>query len=502
MSGLYDAATNEVRGPRVMTMFERMLASDGALAVGMQLKDPEVVAPAKPGTTAAVMESYEESRGGFTAEFLVSGEHKRNVPVKATGFLDGNEPVMTRVEAGLSQHRMLFDGSYVHLNDVAYGADVVDGVARPGTLTRDDGRDVSGTLMAAAGSFVVVEDDATVRPIIDVTREQASRLHAAITQASDSDSIARFSGRQRGLGEDGPMIIDAIGDLSSIHRDDMAMHDLHGVRELVRSYGIQAVGEKRFGTEYDEAFAYTGLADRARAAMAERGAVFPPLDRSDPIDLDGLSTTILVGDENPYRISLELGPDGSNAFSGILMHGVVRDGDSPESPVSHLVDVRVDRSGEVVVDQSRPRVAAYLATEAGRLYAVERETLETSEVVGGIDGADLRGIKQSVVALGGTAMASAPMVGVPGEGPVRMGVTEISPLPFDGRGDVLGMVHSLVEDFRAQEAGERGGIMSQAAAVTVERGSEEAAATAKGPEKGPSSWLDRLRSTVAGIGRD
>lgn len=496
-NGISDERT---RGRQVESMINAMLTSDRSFAMGMQAADPLSESSKPPGRVTARMDSYEEHRGGFEAVMDVSGDLRQGVFARVTGFLDGDEPVPTKAEAVHAETREMGDGSTFHVAQNTYSTDIVDGRATAGSYSREDGSELQGHLIASTGSFVLIDWSNRGRTIVDPTPEQAAVLHSLIVDADENDKVPLVTVRQHGVDHDGPLRIDGIGASEMVDRDVVAFDMSEASYHVTSRHREEMMSGERGERMFEEA-RRPDLVDAAHAEIAARGGV-PDKDIAGPtIQDNGLRTSLVFEGDRPYVAEFALGADGRNAFQGIRVKAHRSEGEGPESAASHSIDVSVAPDGTVSAKESRRTEEVYLATEAGRLYAIDRYKETASEVVGGLDGADLRAMKAAVVAKEGMAQADVTMSGVVGEGPVRIGSPEIRRIDEYAMEHEQYAIPAIVKDYRDSEAALRGGIMSQAASVSQERGADESRATAKGPEQSVG-WMSRIRSALGVGGRD
>lgn len=430
----------------------------------------------------------------------VSGDLRHGVFARVTGFLDGDEPVPTRAEAVHAETGELRDGTTFHAAQNTYSTDIVDGRAVAGSYQREDGSELQGHLMASSGSFVLVDWIQRARPIVDPTPEQAAALHSLMVEANENDKVPLVTLRQRGVDGEGPLRIERIGASEMIDRD-IVMYDMdEAFYHVSRTHREEMISGERGADMFEEA-RRLDLVDAAYAEIAARGGV-PNGGVAGPMIQDhGLRMSLVFEGEKPYVAEFALGPDGRNAFQGIRVKAERSEGEGPDAQASHSMDVFVSRDGKVSTRESRRTAEIYLATEAGRLYAIDRYKETASEVVGGLDGADMRAMKAAVVAKEGMAQADVTISGVIGEGPVRIGSPEIRGIDDYAMEHEQHAIPAIVKDYRANEAAMRGGIMSQAASVSAEHDAGEARSTAKGPEQSVG-WMSRIRSALGVGGRD
>lgn len=494
------------RSQAVRAEVNRMLEEDPSFARGMMAhggasQDVEV-----PSRLHVVMDrGYDENRGSFTGDMTLYGDDGLRRDVRVRGFLDGDEAVIAEVRSTRKVTQVADDGRDVHVADDVYLATIRDGRKVEDAVTYVTDATVRGHLLAAGGGFVLVDAMENVRPIAVSSPEMAAQLREAVLDSADLGGIAKLEGMQSNLNLEGRIDLASISSTRTDYVEDRTSYRMSIVEEAVRSYRT-AEAERHFEALGGESIARPDLAAKALEAVDARKGVVAPVDEPVGVPVrdgafsikdDGLDVTVRVHGENPYDLKFGIDDEGSHFFHRLSMKATVLEGANTEVPLLRDVDVRVYRDGSVGVKDDLPSRSVYLATEGGRLYAVDGSVRDVSEVVGGVDGFDVRELKRKVAGMDGVADAYAPVIGAIGEGPVRIGpVSSLEPDSYANADEVVSLVHA----HRLVEA-RSGGLMSQASGVAAERGDGAEPTRSVGPQE-RIGWLERMKERIGLGGRD
>lgn len=495
------------RSQAVRAEVNRMLREDPSFAKGMMAyggarRDVEV-----PNGLHVVMDrGYDENRGSFTGDMTLYGDEGLRREVQVRGFLDGDEAVIAQVRSTRKVTEVAGDGRDVHVADDVYLATIRDGRKVEDAVTYVTDATVRGHLLAAGGGFVLVDAMENVRPIVVSSPEMAADLREAVLDAADLGGIAKLEGMQSNLNLEGRIDLASISSTRTDYAEERTSYRMAIVEDAVRSYRT-AEAERHFEVLGGESIARPELASKALEAVENRKGVVTPVDEPVGVPVrggafsirdDGLDVTVRVHGEHPYDLKFGIDDEGNHFFHRLSMKATVLEGADTQVPLLRDVDVRVYRDGSVGVRDDLPSTSIYLATEGGRLYAVDGAVRNVSEVVGGVDDVDVRDLKRKVAGLEGVADAYAPVIGRIGDGPVRIGpVSSLEPDSYANADEVVSLVHA----HRLVEA-RSGGLMSQASGVAAERGGGAEPTRSVGPQE-RTGWLDRMKEKIGlGGGRD
>lgn len=494
------------RSQAVRAEVNRMLKEDPSFAKGMMAHGGARQDVDAPNDLHVVMDrGYDENRGSFTGDMTLYGDDGLRRDVRVSGFLDGEEAVIAEIRSTRKVTQVAEDGRDVHVADDVYLATIRDGRRVEDAVTYVTDATVRGHLLAAGGGFVLVDVMENVRPIVVSSPEMAAELREAIFDAADLGGIAKLEGMQSNLNLEGRIDLASISSTRTDYAEDRTSYRMSIVDEAVRSYRT-AEAERHFEAIGGESIARPDLAAKALEAVDARNGVVAPVDEPVGVPVrggafsirdDGLDVTVRVHGEHPYDLKFGIDDEGNHFFHRLSMKATVLEGADTQVPLLRDVDVRVYRDGSVGVRDDLPSTSIYLATEGGRLYAVDGAVRNVSEVVGGVEDVDVRDLKRKVAGLDGVADAYAPVIGRIGHGPVRIGpVSSLEPDSYANADEVVSLVHA----HRLVEA-RSGGLISQASGVAAKRADGAEPTRSVGPEAQPG-WFDRMKERIGLGGRD